>query len=490
MDGDSEPIAKLSKLGLKSVLLRPWTGFADEQNWLIDQNRADVVMEKIRAQFGDVLRVAREQELLVYSQSLNEVPKRYTWDAAAAFNKFTVNFAATAFDAGIRPIAYAWSTGNLPGYGWKGAENPEHRNPNYATFLDSLVAHYAHFKEGVQASCDAGGGLGNNAYGALSMLDEPWWTWYVLRYRWDVQALARLGVRNLSIFLLEFGIDLQLVGRKIEEGAGWRNVPNMTAQTYASELAICDRELRKDNVSAYLFGHGPEGTWNAFGVDGETAIEEMERDSSYWVRNNRSKENEVPESTEQQYYTAPLSVELGQAVEGAPMRVVITGAPGALITWKTVFPRTESGYARVTDQFSPGTGMRVDARGKLVFDVQLPDGLVLDQEATALGRLEVREIAIPTGRVGEPLGWAFADPEFVIYQNPASAPNLPGPNPTQPGPTPKPTPNAKVALGDRWPIAIDRIFANDGKIQNLARINHEIVRWAKHETDELPADPE
>jgi hypothetical protein len=229
---------------LESLVLRHYVGFDESQSHFIeDANGVVDFVSQFMSQFNPLIDYAESAGIPVWGEALNEVSTRFMWGDAQKYNDFTVRFAYMMKRHGVLPLGYSWYPGNLPGKGWVGDINSP--NPEFATFEASLANHWSYFVDGVDACVAADGGIALHAYGGDSLVTQPWWEWYILRYRKDWAALGLLGRAVPPTFLTEFGIDRGFIGVKEPEERGWRKVP-LTEREYGTQMLTVREEFNKD----------------------------------------------------------------------------------------------------------------------------------------------------------------------------------------------------------------------------------------------------
>lgn len=474
MDGDATAIEKLIGLGLKSIVIRHYAGFDEDQSPYISSPRgAAALLAAVIAQYRDVIEICERNGVKVYAQGLNEVSKRFMWGDAHQYNDHTTKWAEVCARANIRPIAYSWATGNLPGYGWAGAENPEHRNPAYATFVDSLAAQWAHFADGLRDCIKAGGTLGLNAYGGDSMVAEPWRTWFVLRYRLDRLALAQLGIPNVPVTLLEFGIDGQLVGKHVSE-AGWRGVKDLTAQGYADQLAQIDLELFADSVTAYEFEAGAEDTWKSFNLDAVEEVQRINADSSQrFTAAGAPQEGPMPKPTKIEPIFTPAGHPGGEAVLTMAATGVDGFAKGFVDVEYPVLPGNEFG-ATYGPNMTTEVGPFID--GAQTFRVKIAENSS-SIGAGVIGKYSFR-LFETDGKEWD--GGIFGP--FDMEITPAQAQTAPQPQPA-PAPVSPTVPSTLPAEYDPLYKLAGDLAAYGDVDKQLAVYFQQVIKWRKGEPD-------
>lgn len=421
------------------IIVRKYVGFDEEQSHFIERGKegAKELANLIVGDYGKF----RDLSPNLYAEGLNEVNPRFMWNDGWKYNDFTQWLSWELTQRGFMHLAYSWAPGNLPGYGWKGAENPAHRNEQYGSFQESLDAHWAHFIPGLQEAHWAGGGLSTHGYGD-NPLDNGWWKiWTLLRYRFDSIAIPF----PCKIFLTEFGIDRGVVdGSAPAEERGWRST-GISAEEYARQLVVCDNEMLKDAllVCACIFsmGHG----WPKYDVVGEPAIIE--------AVSRRVHTMVLPTSIDVNYWD--------KCPSGSNLSVIgkAKGIDGVgMITARIGLPPRDPEYGVGTTKL----GVPINADGSFSFTIDVPS--VTDDVHAQLiintTELDPSTFAYDAAEASFPL--------FIYKAANASTPTVPA---TAPDPVQQPPVQAAVL-----PLQYDLMFKYAGDIHGLAeQVNEPVI---------------
>ena len=457
MDPDPEPIKRLLEQNPNlTVLVRPWLGGPDEgqSHWIEDPNGGQKVVEKVLRDFSAIRQLMAEGSL--YAEAVNEPHTRFMWDDARKYASFNAQFSRHCGRNGIIPVGFSFAPGNLPGLGWKGAENPNHRGP-YETFVDSLVAQWQWQEEALAALNEVNvkgkkGVKGLHGYGRDDLRTEPSRSYGVLRYRFDDEALAKMGY-FISTWLSEFGLDQGFMGPAVPaELRGYKSIP-ISPEQYAEQMKGIFAEMMLDKavlIGVALFSMGHD--WFTYSVKNEASVMNVFNEANSAYRLNLPVD--PPEGVGRVPKETKISLSYPHRVSGGDMLTAYGHATGidgnGFITAIVGLPQNMDGpeYGVSTNQ----RGIAIDADGFFSVAIQVP---VVSQELPnaflQLTTLELDDNGTPitTDDIVDGVNVVF--PLEIIKMAQAEVV-------VSPTPVPVPTPVATVL-----PLQYDLIWTNLGQ---------------------------
>lgn len=281
MDPDTGPLEDLIRRQQPNsyLILRKWYHPDHQQAMRNDgpQTARTVVLEMLD-HFNSNIQRARSAGIPVYAEGFNE-PTPHPYDSLPRLSRWYAAFAAECFAVGLLPLAYSWSEGNPPSYGWA----PE--LPQFPDYPASLKVMWRELLPGLEACVNAGGGLAMHVYDWPSLLDDPYWQG--LRWLNDFDAIAandpQLAART-DLFITEFGID---IGVHAEtqipihgERKGWRTALKNDGAELARQVAAYRHEVLGSRWGhrvrgIFWFGIACEGSWNDYSVENVPEYEQV-----------------------------------------------------------------------------------------------------------------------------------------------------------------------------------------------------------------------
>lgn len=216
-----EKLARLADLGV-TIILRPWVA-----NQALDnpQQRAQALAQEV------IGKVPSKRPSRLYVEGYNEM-------LGADYGEWTAYYAEALARAGLRHIAYNFSTGSPYASDW----------PRYL--------------EGLRVTQRYGGGLGLHEYWKAAPGESD-----TVGHRQVVSVLPS-DLKQIPIWVTEAGVDRALI-----TASGWRSI--LSPAQYAAQLVSYGQLLaasRAQGVNlqgATLFGAGMTAMWSSFELLGQ-----------------------------------------------------------------------------------------------------------------------------------------------------------------------------------------------------------------------------